>query len=123
MAQRLRIDLPVCAIPKQRALNVPPRPPFFQAKIERNGVGEMNAIEGNLAAKETHDPGSCLDELDALRGLARSDIEGRRRGWLNATHAVGGVNARALRLRVLAPTGSHKRGDEENRGEQELGCH
>lgn len=55
MAQRLRMDIPVPPIPKHVTREIPPCPSFLLAEIERNSVGELNAIERNLAAKETHD--------------------------------------------------------------------
>ena len=71
MAQRIGMDRPVSPIAKELARDVPPRPSFLFAEIERNGVREVNAIERELAAEETNDTGGGFDESGGLRDLSR----------------------------------------------------
>ena len=66
------MDRPVSPISKQLTRDVAPSAAFLPAEIEGNSVGEVNAIERQLATKEANDPNPCVDESDGLGGLSRS---------------------------------------------------
>ena len=87
------MDRPVLPIAKQLARDIAPRPAFLPAEIERNRVRELNAIERELATKETNDTSACLDESDRPRRLSRS-----------------------LSVRMIGATGCDPSSDDQKRG-------